>query len=371
MKYAIVADVHLWNHKRHGGALVRGINRRAQLGLDVLRRAVSLANEEDAKLIVAGDLVDSAGPIQPQLAAAIRGMLAGCVQGASLVLGNHDMTSDGDHSLGVYEQLALNGRGVTVISKTQWHRSDSAINYPLCAAPFHCDITDPRIRDTQLLVGHFGVYDSTFPPFLRASKEARNVDDLFSYMKERNIRCMMLGDWHRRMVWSRHDGMTTAACGLMTMPEHKHDMRWVMQVGSLCPTGWDNAGLDGYGTVALWDAETQELTWRVLPGPRFCVVRSADEEESIIAGAKRRGDTLFLRRYYEGEKPETPLFVEAYEAIPIAVEVAATYARARESGTVQRGVTVEALVSEWLASAATPTDEAQVLQQKIKEYLGS
>lgn len=368
MKYAIVADVHLWNHKRHGGALVRGINRRAQLGLDVLRRAVALANEEDAKLIVAGDLVDSAGPIQPQLAAAIRNELAKCTQGASLILGNHDMTADGDHSLGVYDNAAF------IVDKPRY---DIKIDMPLgvvrtvCAVPFHCDINDPRIRDTQLLVGHFGVYDSTFPPFLRASKEARSVDDLFSYMKERNIRCMLLGDWHRRMVWSRHDGMTTATCGLMTMPEHKHDMRWVMQIGSLCPTGWDNAGLDGYGTVALWDTDTQALTWRVLPGPRFCVARSADEEESITGNAKRRGDTLFLRRYYEGEKPETPLFVEAYEAIPIAVEVATTYARARENGTVQRGVTVEALVSEWLASANTPTDEAAILQQKVKEYLGT
>lgn len=362
MKYAVIADGHLWNHKRHGGALVRGINRRAQLGLDVLRRAVSLANEEDAKLIVAGDLVDSAGPIQPQLAAAIRNELAKCVRGVSLILGNHDMTADGDHSLGVYETRYK----VNVVEATLILFPGSGV----CEIPFHCDIADPRIRDTQLLVGHFGVYDSTFPPFLRASKEARSVDDLFSYMRERNIRCMMLGDWHRRMVWSRHDGMTTAACGLMTMPEHKHDMRWIMQIGSLCPTGWDNAGLDGYGTVALWDTETQALTWRMLPGPRFCVARSADEEESIIAGAKRRGDTLFLRRYYEGEKPETPLFVEAYEAIPIAVEVAATYARARESGTVQRGVTVEALVSEWLASANTPSDEAAVLQQKVKEYLG-
>lgn len=368
MKYAIVADVHLWNHKRHGGALVRGINRRAQLGLDVLRRAVSLANEEGAKLIVAGDLVDSAGPIQPQLAAAIRNELAKCTEGVSLILGNHDMTADGDHSLGVYESHAARSgydSEVFIVEEAE------AVSLDVRAVPFHCDVTDPRIRDTQLLVGHFGVYDSTFPPFLRASKEARNVDDLFSYMKERNIRCMMLGDWHKRMVWSRHDGMTTATSGMLTMPEHKHDMRWVMQVGSFCPTGWDNAGLDGYGTVALWDTETQVLTWRVLPGPRFCVARSADEEESIITGAKRRGDTLFLRRYYEGEKPETPLFVEAYEAIPIAVEVAATYARARESSTVQKGVTVEALVSEWLASANTPTDEAAVLQQKVKEYLGS
>jgi hypothetical protein len=346
-KYAVVADVHIWNHKRHGGALVRGVNLRAQLCLDVLREAVRVANSEQARLIVAGDLVDSAGPIQPQLAAAIRQTLVQAWQGCRIIPGNHDMTADNDTSLEIYETVGRNiltAQGVNFCDQKP----------DICTMSFDCDMFHDTIRDVGLLVGHFGVYDDTFPPYLRSSKGAKHVDVLFAYMKERNIRCMMLGDWHGRRTWQR-DGMT------------------VMQVGALCPTGWDNLGGLGYGTVALWDTETQELTWRELPGPRFCTVRSAEEEAQTIEEANRRGHKLFLRRYFDGERPDTPEGVEAYEAIPIAVEIAATYARAcaREAGTIERQVTVDALVSEWLASAATPTDEAQILQQKVKEYLGS
>lgn len=347
MKYAVVADVHIWNHKRHGGALVRGINRRAQLCLDVLREAVRVANSEQARLIVAGDLVDSAGPIQPQLAAAIRQTLVQAWQGCRIIPGNHDMTADNDASLEIYETV---GRNILTAQGVSFYDQEPDI----CTMSFDCNMFRDTIRDVGLLVGHFGVYDDTFPPYLRSSKEAKHVDTLFTYMKERNIRCMMLGDWHGRRTWQR-DGMT------------------VMQIGALCPTGWDNPGGLGYGTVALWDTETQELTWRELPGPRFCTVRSADEESQTIADANRLGHKLFLRRYFDRERPATPDGVEAYEDIPIAVEVAATYARAcaRETGTIERQVTVDALVSEWLASAATPTDEARVLQQKVKEYLGS
>ncbi len=353
MKYAVVADVHIWNHKRHGGALVRGINRRAQLCLDVLREAVRVANSEQARLIVAGDLVDSAGPIQPQLAAAIRDTALFCSLGVVFLPGNHDMAADGDHSLGIYE--AVSGGGGAAVRPYI-----TRLRGGVLGVPFNCAVSDTALKndagvfDIDLLVGHFGVYDDTFPSYLRSSKEAKHVDVLFAYMKERNIRCMMLGDWHGRRTWQR-DGMT------------------VMQIGALCPTGWDNPGGLGYGTVALWDTETQELTWRELPGPRFCIVRSDEEEARTIADANRLGHKLFLRRYFDGERPDTPEGVEAYEAIPIAVEVAATYARAcaRKTGTIERQVTVDALVSEWLASAATPTDEAQVLQQKVKEYLGS
>lgn len=347
MKYAVVADVHIWNHKRHGGALVRGINRRAQLCLDVLREAVRVANSEQARLIVAGDLVDSAGPIQPQLAAAIRDAALSCSLGVVFLPGNHDMTADGDHSLGIYETAS--GGGTVVRPHI------TRLQGGVLGVPFNCYASDIVAKNSgDLFVGHFGAYDDTFPPYLRASQGAKHVDALFAYMKERNIRCMMLGDWHRRRTWQR-GGMT------------------VMQIGALCPTGWDNLGGFGYGTVALWDTETQELTWRELPGPRFCTVRSDEEEARTIADANRLGHKLFLRRYFDGERPATPEGIEAYEAIPITVEVAATYARAcaRETGTIERQVTIDALVSEWLASAATPTDEAQVLQQKVKEYLGS
>ena len=99
---AVIFDPHFWPHRRHGGPLVRGINRRAELCLDVGQRAIRTASQPNAPLIVAGDLIDSAGPVVPQFAFALRQQLAANRRSVTLMLGNHDMTADGDHSLGIY-----------------------------------------------------------------------------------------------------------------------------------------------------------------------------------------------------------------------------------------------------------------------------
>ena len=67
MNLAVIFDPHFWPHRRHGGPLVKGINRRGALCLDVGRRVVDTVNSKSASLIVAGDLVDSAGPVSPSL----------------------------------------------------------------------------------------------------------------------------------------------------------------------------------------------------------------------------------------------------------------------------------------------------------------
>lgn len=122
---AIVFDPHCWPHKRFGGELKHGINRRGQLTLQTLNRAVAVANEHDAELVVAGDLVDSAGPVLPQFAAALRASLEACNNRVHLLLGNHDMVADSDHSLGIYESHQ-GGEGVKVVSTIQrWARLDS------------------------------------------------------------------------------------------------------------------------------------------------------------------------------------------------------------------------------------------------------
>jgi outer membrane protein assembly factor BamA len=60
-RIAVIFDPHFWTFRRHGGPLVKGINRRGSLCLDVGRRVVETVNRKSASLIVAGDLVDSAG----------------------------------------------------------------------------------------------------------------------------------------------------------------------------------------------------------------------------------------------------------------------------------------------------------------------
>lgn len=495
MTLAAVADPHIWNHKRHGGALVRGVNRRGELCLDVLQRASALAQRRDAELIVAGDLVDSAGPIQPQLAQRIRATLP---EESGLVVGNHDATAADDHSLGLYAPSERIADKVRQLVAGGW------LDRPLATlVPYTANIDDIRTA-APLVVGHFGIYDDSFPPYLR-KRPARHVEELFTWMHERNTNVFCSGDWHRRQVWFddgtrmgpvleqggqkwsvnltdplldlawveerrlwvfRHrpeprspkiwseepglcpvvgehkrtiseDNATRpfvpesrlfetrsfrasdsqgelasqrepfskerakdtlpqrpslrrgqhllAGQAIQTtmpdMPESRHGnptrQKIIMQIGALIATGWDNPGLYGYGTVAFWNGE--RLSWEELPGPRFCTVRSDEEEKAVVAEAAKLGHNLFLRRYYTGDRPETPPGLEAYEALPVAVEQAAAiqvprtpYGLHPHTGSMLYYPTPQAaldeLVSHWLDTIA-PGDERAAVQEILNRYL--
>ena len=358
-------DPHCWPHKRHGGPRKNGVNRRGELCLGTTRRLVDFANEHDAHLVVAGDLVDDPGPVQPQFAARLRDELARCRGGVSLMLGNHDMTADGDHSLGIYE-VHNDYSDVTVCAQTSWSYGYNLHDEPYgdedaILVPFHRDIRDERVRDVPLLVGHFGVFDDSFPSWAQRSKGAWHVDRLFDFMTKRNIKCLLSGDWHQRRGWIGTDTARTDWKGSAFRIEAE-DERIILQGGALTPTGWDNPGLHGYGTAALWDGE--RLSWQELPGPRFCVVRSEAEEKGVVDEARRLGHNLFLRRYYEGkEKPEAPEGIEAYEALPVKVERAASVCLEQVKLPQDR---MQQLVSDWLESAG---DDREALGELIKEYV--
>ena len=215
-------------------------------------------------------------------------------------------------------------------------------NDDFCMVPFHRDITDPRVRDVPLVIGHFGVYDDSFPAWCRKSKGAWHVDSLFAFMRERNIKAICLGDWHQRKLWI--DGKSRgSAPGVPIGNDAEHV---ILQGGALCPTGFDNPGLRGYGTLAFWDQDAHQLSWQELPGPRFCIARSDEEEQAIVEEARSLKHNLFLRRYYEGERPEAPPGLEAYEALPAVVERAAVAISASTSDTPQHQA--QLLVSHWL-----------------------
>ena len=341
----IIFDPHFWPHKRHGGPLVKGINRRAKLCLDAGDRVVEAVNKQCAPFIVAGDLVDSAGPVSPSFAFALREMLGQCNKPVTLMLGNHDMTAEGDHALGIYTQRD-DWTTVQVCEDIGFAFADGADNF--CMVPFHRDITDPRVRDVPLVIGHFGVYDDTFPAWCKKAKGAWHVDALFAFMKERNIEAVCLGDWHQRRMWAQNTAGASRCLrdttALWTVGGEYG--RVILQGGALCPTGFDNQGLRGYGTLAIWDTDEHHLSWQEIPGPRFCVARSDEEEQAIIEEARRLKHNLFLRRYYEGERPEAPPGLEAYEALPAVVERAAVAISASTSDTPQHQA--QLLVSHWL-----------------------
>jgi len=296
-----------------------------------------------------------------------------------LLLGNHDMTAGGDHSLGIYESYQ-SGEGVKVVSTIQrWARLDSRANFDsfmnppitgqVVLVPFNADLRDSKVRDCPLLIGHFGVYDDAFPPWLKSSKGAWHVDALFEFMKERNIKVACLGDWHQRNIWYKIDGEQyhfiefNESAALSGVPT-------ICQGGALNATGWDNPGLHGYGTVALWDGE--RLSWQELPGPRFCTVHSEKEEAATIAEAAQLGHNLFLRRFYQGKRPQRPNGVEAYEALPQAIESAARKA-VQATTRARLGMEAQAitrLIHEWVRhiERTDGLEYAEAVEQLIKEY---
>ncbi len=369
MKYAVVFDCHLWNHKRFGGPLKQGINRRGQLTLQTLRLAVDGANAECAPLIVAGDLVDEAGPIWPQFAAAIRAELYRATHGVYLLLGNHDMTADNDHSLHIYESDSV--RVVDSITR---------IGSSLTLVPFNADFTHEFV-ETPVVIGHFGVFDDSFPAFMKKSHEAWHVARLFAFMRERSIRCALLGDWHTRYLWSLADSVPSAVLpagaqhrwsrdyspseNLTSSVHFFHDRSLVLQGGCLNPTGFDNKGLYGFGTLAIVDTDTKALSWCELPGPRFCTVHDRAEELTLISKMDRH--QLFIRRYYEGTKPEQPSGVEAYEALPIALQQKAKLILGVDP--VSTNGRLEALISEWLGEMRAIHGDSDSHEKLLKRYL--
>lgn len=376
MKLAVVFDCHLWPHKRCGGPLVAGNNRRGLLTLQTLRAAVDGANAENAPLVVAGDLIDEAGPIWPQFAAAIREELNRTDRGVYLIPGNHDMTAADDNSL----QLYANDRIQVVNEIIRVGNADFV--------PFHCDFTSPKVS-APLVVAHFGVFDDRFPSFMKKSADAWHVARLFAFQRERGIKCGLYGDWHRRYIWSFQDSVLSSS--LPSGAQHRTAGRpkadqggWnredgqkdsfsfeqqslVMQGGALAPTGWDNKGLCGYGTLAVVDTTAQTLTWRELPGPRFCTAYDEQEEQELAANAAAFGHQLFLRRYFEGSKPQAPEAVEAYEVLPIALQQKAKLVLGVDPLSTHGRF--ESLVSEWLDSMRAVYGENSIHEQLLKKYL--
>lgn len=368
---AVVFDCHIWNHKRNGGALSSGINRRGDLCLRVLGDAINVANTYNATLISAGDLVDSAGPIQPQLASAIQLVLNRCRAGCELLLGNHDMTAEGDHSLGLYEKLKIQIVDYSQVSIDFSIRTLLGSSQQYVLVPFHEPIDNPELYTSAapLLIAHFGVYDEAFPPWLRHSSGAVDVEQLFRFMEERQLQCVLLGDWHTRNIWQKHNGVvihhsSDPRCinSIRTSPQ---DLV-IIQGGALIPTGHDNPGLHGYGTVALWDGNT--VYWHELPGPRFCTVKTQEEQEAVLSEADTAGHRIFMRRFYKDEKPTRPSnsCLESYETLPAALE---SIAQQLEAALVVKNEEQQfaRFMEEWVAQLSPEVAEA--VKQVMKAYL--
>jgi hypothetical protein len=268
MKIAWIADCHLGNHRRHGGASERSLNARCFATLAALRGAYERAEAAGATtMVVLGDLLDGDRP-EPQLLADALAIIKGSPLDSILIAGNHEMTSDepGDNSLAPFatvcrvvdtpEVITLASGRVELVLVPHAASAPAAerITCALAALP-------PAVRGRARLLGiHAGIADEKTAAFLQGSRGSIEATVLLKLMIEYHINYSFAGDWHDRRQWPG-----------------------ILQIGALCPTGWDNPGFEGYGGVAIWDDAAEErVTIQSVAGPRFVRVDGPAELREML-----------------------------------------------------------------------------------------
>lgn len=315
MKIAFVADCHVGNHKRHGGTALAGLNARCRATVDVLTRAAKHARSIDAPLVVLGDLFDTTHP-EPQVIAAVQRALAGIE--TYLLMGNHDQfsTAKGDHALGPLD-------GFNMIEVVERPMVVDFANAEVWMVPFRPG--DARewlpevlatsfqnafpIKRPRVMGLHLGLIDESTPEYLRNAHDAVSVELVNELCARYNIGYVVAGNWHMRRRWGN-----------------------VMQIGALVPTGWDNPGLGGYGTLAVLDTAAppdEQLSFVELPGPRFVKTRTVDEASAVAEEAKRLLHQLYLQHVAPPDQLDATLGllgipgVHAVEVVPDAKQAEA------------------------------------------------
>jgi DNA repair exonuclease SbcCD nuclease subunit len=271
-RIVFAADVHVGNHRRMGGAWDRGLNKRARLCVEVLARARKRAEELGAAaFVVLGDVFDDDRP-GPQLVAAVQRALRPVGRMAVIVVkGNHDATSDEPG----HNALAPLAPAVTVIAEAP--RVEEIEGVEIGLVPFSVGSAPEILRAAvaglkwcplgvpRILGIHFGVKTARTPPWLRDAPDAMHVEELGFLAAKHEIGDVFAGHWHHRE--------TRTAQGEAS----------VWQIGSLCPSGFDDTS-EGHG-IAVW--EDGAVRFEEIEGPRFLEAKTEDEIAKAVGGDVR------------------------------------------------------------------------------------
>lgn len=290
MRVGFVADVHAGNFRRMGGQMVSGLNRRGSQTVATLELAMTTACSMDCDLVaVLGDLHDDMNP-SPQLITAVQKALDFRVR-RRLMLGNHDMFSEqpGDHALGPYSLLDDGAEdGIEVIEQPYvevYGGEPLGLDPPpleICYIPFAPGDAREwlpaklaqvqgagggrRPASSRLLALHLGIIDEDTAPWLRICKDAVPLDLLLALCDQYKFDAVFAGNWHERRIWLGdrpapvQPGQSYPIAGRGPL---------IAQVGTLCPTGFDNPGLLDYGSLLIWESSGSVLDVVEIPGPRF------------------------------------------------------------------------------------------------------
>lgn len=290
MRLGVVADVHLWNHRAFPGEYTAGLNDRFRAGLKSLEAALRGAEAEGCTdFAIAGDLFDGVAP-SPQMLRAVQDALWTTKMNVHVLTGNHDRVSElkGDHALGPLEADGV----LTVYEVPGMHLVDQNevwfvphipgvgsenVLRALSELKAKSAAAGGGLPRRRALVLHYGIADGDTPGFLARADDCVRADWLMAQQREFGISVTLAGNWHRSKTWMSDDGFA------------------VVQVGALAPRDFRDEGAAGYGGLAVFDFTDDEVTLREIPGDRFVIVHSVQEQEA--AGAEvPTASRLFLRR---------------------------------------------------------------------------
>lgn len=276
---AYIGDVHVGNPQRMGGQLRGGINDRGRQVLGVYEAAIRAAFGAGAThIVVLGDLLDTMRPT-PQIVAEVRRIhrIAKEYSGAIILLkGNHDSDSDapGDNALAMLQEPyveVVDTQRTVVIGDTSLH-----------CVPFRAGVINDWLPESMTqfsmssahnhLVLHAGIRTATTAPWLLDSVGAVSEELLDLVCEKHGIDLVFAGDWH--------DHKRCGAAGQ------------IWQMGAICPTGFNNLGIDEYGHVAI-TRKTVVTPLRV-PGPRFIKRDFVDGSLRDVIGELPAGNTYYI-----------------------------------------------------------------------------
>lgn len=359
MNLQFFADPHIGNHKRFGGYTVAGINTRCAETLSVLRQAI----QPDKYNIILGDLFDVSRP-WPQIIAAVQAIILDKTPTDSsqrqciILTGNHDAdsTQAGDHALAALAPIA------TIVDKPEvLRREDKEIvcipyvgnNLRNIVKEFLESLKPPDKNIQRVLAMHAGLIHKDTPPYLKDSQTAIPFDDLAQYCKKAEIDFVFAGDWH--------DFKYLVSNGVQA---------W--QVGTLCPTGWDNPGVLGFGKVLTLDTTKKHpIREQEIKGPRF-VTASTPQEVEAAYEEQQNGYKIYLRlKAKASEAQETIALVKTLgiENVEVIIDASIGKQEARQAAKAAASSdTLSEAIDAYIA-AMPAMENREAVREQVRKFL--
>jgi hypothetical protein len=379
-RVAFIADPHVHNFRHAGGELRVGVNERGKITLACVRAAAALAEQQRCDhFVVLGDVFDTPRPL-PQQLVELRGALVEPFGGQIwLIAGNHDRVSSdaGDHGLG---PLSIETLRIHVVDQTAVVPLDTDASmalFPFDGQPVSQWLPEQlsRVRSGHrgrlVVAAHFGLFEreqAKDQPWLAGAADAIAVEDALPTLDKYDVSWLFVGNYHTAQRWS-------ATLGPAGSPR-----RALHQVGTLCPTGWDNpGGAPGlYGGLEILDTLRATVTRHEIPGPRFVVVRNNTEMAEAEIQARQEGNVLYVDwRCAPEELTEAATAARFYTKpgrvhVEARVDKAHATRQAHEAAAATRSVsTLSEAADAWVSKCKLPEGvDREAVRMNTRRLLG-